>query len=93
MIEGYTTEEVIECYADYIKDGKPIGVLVSWHHGRLSRKGTKGVKSIIDATYKRVGEAYFSIIHQLAVMRPYVKKHLQELHEKKPRWRFNYETT
>jgi hypothetical protein len=29
MIEGYTTEEVVECYADYIKDGKPIGVLVS----------------------------------------------------------------
>jgi hypothetical protein len=25
MIEGYTTEEVIECYVDYIKDGKPIG--------------------------------------------------------------------
>jgi hypothetical protein len=29
MIEGYTTEEVIGCYTDYIKDGKPIGVLVS----------------------------------------------------------------
>jgi hypothetical protein len=29
MIEGYTTEEIIECYADYIKDGKPIGVPVS----------------------------------------------------------------
>jgi hypothetical protein len=29
MIEGYTTDEVVECYADYIKDGKPIGVLVS----------------------------------------------------------------
>jgi hypothetical protein len=29
MIEGYTTVEVIECYADYIKDGKSIGVLVS----------------------------------------------------------------
>jgi hypothetical protein len=29
MIEGYTTEEVVECYTDYIKDGKPIGVLVS----------------------------------------------------------------
>jgi hypothetical protein len=28
MIEGYTTKEVVECYADYIKDGKPIGVLV-----------------------------------------------------------------
>jgi hypothetical protein len=29
MIEGYTTEEVVKCYTDYIKDGKPIGVLVS----------------------------------------------------------------
>jgi hypothetical protein len=29
MIEGYTTEEIIKCYADYIKDEKPIGVLVS----------------------------------------------------------------
>jgi hypothetical protein len=28
MIEGYTTKEIIECYVDYIKDGKPIGVLV-----------------------------------------------------------------
>jgi hypothetical protein len=29
MIEGHTTEEVIACYTDYIKDGKPIVVLVS----------------------------------------------------------------
>jgi hypothetical protein len=29
MIESYTTEEIIECYADYSKDGKPIGVPVS----------------------------------------------------------------
>jgi hypothetical protein len=29
MIEGYTTEEVVECYTDYIKDGKPIGVPIS----------------------------------------------------------------
>jgi hypothetical protein len=29
MIEGYTTEEVIECYIDYMKDANPIGVLVS----------------------------------------------------------------
>jgi hypothetical protein len=28
MIEGYTTEEVVECYTYYIKDGKPIGVPV-----------------------------------------------------------------
>jgi hypothetical protein len=28
-IEGYTTEEVVECYTYYIKDRKPIGVPVS----------------------------------------------------------------
>jgi hypothetical protein len=82
MIEGYTTEEVIECYIDYIKDEKSIGVPVSWHHGRLSRNGTKGAKLIIDATSERVCEAHFSIMHLLVVMRPYIEKHLQELHEK-----------
>jgi hypothetical protein len=82
MIEGYTTEEVVKCYADYIKDGKAIGVPVSRHHDRLSGKGTKGVKSIIDATYERVCEAHFSFMHHLVVMRPYVEKHLHELHEK-----------
>jgi hypothetical protein len=40
------------------------------------------VKSIIDATYERVLEAHFSVMLQLVVMRPYVKKHLQEAHEK-----------
>jgi hypothetical protein len=29
MIEGYTTEEVIECCIDYMKDGNPISVPVS----------------------------------------------------------------
>jgi hypothetical protein len=29
MIEGYTTEEVIECNTDYVKYGKPIGVPIS----------------------------------------------------------------
>jgi hypothetical protein len=70
MIEGYTTEEVVECCIDYMKDGNPIGVLVSRHHGRLSRKGTNKHKSFIDVTYQRVCEAHFSILQQLAVMRP-----------------------
>jgi uncharacterized protein YuzB (UPF0349 family) len=29
MIEGYTTEEVVECCIDYMKDGNPIGAPVS----------------------------------------------------------------
>jgi hypothetical protein len=82
MIEGYTTEDVIECCIDYIKDGNPIGVPISRCHGRLSGKGTKGHKSFIDITYQRVCYTYFSIMQQLAVMRPYVEKHLQEFHER-----------
>jgi hypothetical protein len=82
MIEGYTTEEVIECCIDYIKDGNPIGVPVSQHHGWLSGKGTKGHKSFIDVTYQRVRESHFSIMQQLAIMKPYVEKNLQELHER-----------
>ncbi|WP_428028750.1 DUF4218 domain-containing protein [Arcobacter sp.] len=82
MIEGCTTEEVIECCVDYIKDGKPTGVTVSRHHGRLSGKGTKGHKSFIDVTYQRVCETHFSIMQQLVVMRPYVEKHLHELRER-----------
>jgi hypothetical protein len=82
MIEYYTTDEVIECCVDYIKDRKPIGVPVTRHHDRLSRQGTKGRKSFADVTYKRVCETHFSIMHQLSVMRPYIEKHLQELHER-----------
>jgi hypothetical protein len=41
MIEGYTTEEVIEWCVDYIKDGKPIGVPVSWHHDTLWEKNKR----------------------------------------------------
>jgi hypothetical protein len=82
MIEGYTTNEVIKYFVDYIKDEKPIGVLVSRYHGGLSEKGTKGLKSFADVTYERVSETHFSIMHQLPDMRPYVEKNLQELCER-----------
>jgi hypothetical protein len=62
MIEGYITEEVIECCINYIRDGNPIGVPVSRHHGQLSKKETKGHKLFIDVTYQRVCESYFSIM-------------------------------
>jgi hypothetical protein len=44
MIKGYTIEDVIECCVDYMKDGNPIGLPVSRHHGRLPGKGIKGHK-------------------------------------------------
>jgi hypothetical protein len=44
MIEGYTTEEFLVCYNEYMKDGHPIGVPMSWHEGRITRIGSTGKK-------------------------------------------------
>jgi hypothetical protein len=38
-MEGYTTEEVVECCADYVKDRKMIGLLIPLHEGRLRGRG------------------------------------------------------
>jgi hypothetical protein len=59
LIEGYTTDE--EFFNDYMKDGKPIGVLVSQYEGRLTGKGTIGKKTFNDQSYERVREAHFSV--------------------------------
>ena len=55
---------------------------MSRHHGRLYGKGTKGRKIIRDNSYQTVRESQYSVMHQLAIMRPYVEQHLQELREK-----------
>jgi hypothetical protein len=39
VMEGYTTEEVVECCADYVKDGKGIALPIPLHEGRLRGRG------------------------------------------------------
>jgi hypothetical protein len=39
IMEGYTTEEVVECCADYIKDGKWTGLPIPLHKGGLRGGG------------------------------------------------------
>jgi hypothetical protein len=51
IMEGYTTEEVIECCTNYIKDGKRIGLVIPLHKGRLRRRGRMGQKSFVDRDY------------------------------------------
>jgi hypothetical protein len=41
-MEGYTIEEVVECCADYVKDGKRIGLLIPLYEGRLRGRGRMG---------------------------------------------------
>jgi hypothetical protein len=41
-MEGYNMEEVVECCADYIKNGKRIGLTIALHKGRLRGRGRMG---------------------------------------------------
>jgi hypothetical protein len=42
IMEGYTTEEVVECCTDYVKDRKWIGLPIPLHEGRLRGRGRMG---------------------------------------------------
>ena len=76
MIEGYSTEEVVECCQEYLKVQKGIGKLDSRHKGRLARKGTSGRKVFIDHDYKEMSRAHYSVLQSTQLMQPYIDEHL-----------------
>ena len=76
MIEGYSTEEVIECYQEYLKVHKGIGKPDYHHKDRLAGKGTSGRKVFIDHDYKEVSRAYYSVLQSTELMQPYIDEHL-----------------
>jgi hypothetical protein len=82
-MEGYTTEEVVKCCADYVKDGKWIGLPIPLHKGRLRGRGRMGQKTFVNRDYSLVSEAHFSVLQQLTVAKSYIDEHLSEL------WRDN----
>jgi hypothetical protein len=79
IMEGYTTEEVVECCVDYIKDGKQIGLPIPLHEGRLRGRGRMSQKTFIDRYYNLVSETYFSVLQQGMIAGPYIDEHLLEL--------------
>jgi hypothetical protein len=54
IMEGYTTEEMVECCIDYRKDGKRIGLPIPLHEGRLRGRGRMSQKSFVDRDYNSV---------------------------------------
>jgi hypothetical protein len=62
IMQGYTTEEVVECCMDYVKDGKRIGLPIPLHDGRLRGRGRMVQKTFIDGEYNLVSEAHFSVL-------------------------------
>jgi hypothetical protein len=79
IMEGYTIEEPVQYYADYIKDGKRICLLIPLHEGRLRGRGKVGQKTFVDRYYSLVSEAHFNVLQQLTIVGPYIDKHLSEL--------------
>jgi hypothetical protein len=79
-MEGYTTEEVVECCVDYVKDGKRIGLPIPLYEGRLRGREKMGQKSFIDRYYNSVSEAHFNVLQQLEIVAPYIEEHLLKLH-------------
>jgi hypothetical protein len=79
IMEGYTTEEVVECCTYYIKDGKQIGLPIPLHEGRLGGRARMDQKTFVDTDYSLVSVAHFSVLQQLAIAKPYIDEHLLEL--------------
>ncbi|XP_015697630.2 uncharacterized protein LOC107305223 [Oryza brachyantha] len=79
MIEGYITEEAVECCMDYVKDANAIEIHANRHEGRLSRRGTVGRKQFFDNDYKKVSAAHNSVLQQLAIVEPFFERHIEEI--------------
>jgi hypothetical protein len=62
IMEGFTTKEVVECCADYVKDEKRIGLPIPLHEGRLGGRERMGQKTFVDKPYNLVSDAHFSVL-------------------------------
>ena len=79
MIEGYSTEEVIESFLGYLKDNVSLGLSIPRFLGRLKGVGTVGREIFIDKDFKGVQQTHYTILQQTG--------HPTPRHRKKKGWR------
>ena len=79
IVQGYTTEELVEFCIDYIEQLKPISVPMSCHEGRLDGKGTIGKKLII-ANFATLSKAHFTVWQPMTEVSPHIDMHMDVLH-------------
>jgi hypothetical protein len=75
ITKGYGTEEVIEFCVDFVESIDSIGVLVSWHEGRLLGKGTIGRKSSLSNDTDLFHKAHLAILQQPSLVTLYIEEH------------------
>jgi hypothetical protein len=81
---GHQTEEVIEFCVDFIPDLRPIGLPESRHEGRMGGKGTLGSRSIICRDAESWKKAHSIVLHNSALVSPYIDQHENILRLKNP---------
>jgi hypothetical protein len=96
--KGYGTEEVIEFCVDFIPDRKTIGILESWHEGRLGGKGTLGKKTIYSMSGHSFTQAHYPVLHNSTLVAPYIEEHKNIVRSQNPEkpdsWiKLEYKTT
>ena len=78
MVQGYCTEEAIECALNYADPSNPIGVPKSHHEGRFTGKRTIGKKAITpDPNLFR--HAHFHVLQQMSIVSEYLDEHKEVL--------------
>ena len=77
-MEGYSAEEVIEFYTDYLERVDPIGIPISQHEQRLQGAGTTEHK-FENVSYEMRNMAYLKILQNLTLVGTYVNDHIAEL--------------
>ncbi|XP_078165513.1 uncharacterized protein LOC144560210 [Carex rostrata] len=80
IVEGYSTEEVIEFCTNYMTGVGPIGVPKSRYEGRLQGVGTIGLKAIL-ADRDELLKAHFIVLQQMADVTPYIDEHMAILRQ------------
>ena len=75
MIEGYSTEEVIESCLGYLKDNMSLGLPIPRFLRRLEGVGTVGRKIFIGKDFKDMQQAHYSILQHLTIMTHLVNQH------------------
>ena len=83
MVQGYSTEEVVDWCLDYIDPSNPIGISKSHHKGRLAGIGILGEKTFTpDMNSYR--QAHFLVLQHAIEVSPYIDEHKEHLREVNP---------
>ncbi|XP_076905656.1 uncharacterized protein LOC143561454 [Bidens hawaiensis] len=83
IIEGYTSEEVIEFCKGYMEGVDSVGVPKTRHSGRLEGHAVVGLKAIIP-NREDVQTTHLVVLKHMACLAPYVNEHMEMLRSTNP---------